>query len=55
MLAWLLDCIARDIKPHWSVIPWEEVDVDERARKMVLGNGQARCLAVREKRRSALF
>jgi hypothetical protein len=55
LLAWLLDCIARDIKPHWSVIPWGDVDGDERARKMVLGNGQARCLAVREKRRSALF
>ncbi|KAJ3549292.1 hypothetical protein NMY22_g951 [Coprinellus aureogranulatus] len=52
MLAWLLDCIARDIKPHWSVVPWGD---DERATDMVLHDGQARCLVVREKRRSALF
>lgn len=53
MLAWLLDCIARDIKPHWSIVPLGDY---ERAKRMVLQDGQARCLVVRkEKRRSALF
>ncbi|EAU92628.2 hypothetical protein CC1G_01673 [Coprinopsis cinerea okayama7 len=47
LLAWILDCIQRDIRPQWN-----QPEVDQ---QMLLHNGQARCLVVRSKRRSALF
>lgn len=54
MLAWLLDCIQRDMMPHWSVDA--ESLADEPVSEMLLQNGQPRCIVVRAKRRrSALF
>jgi len=53
MLAWLLDCIQRDLRPQWAAGP-----VRTECPRMVLGNGQPRCLVMRggqAKRRSALF
>lgn len=49
IVGWLLDCIQRDVIPQWNVLPLQYVP------QMLLQDGQAKCLVVRAKRRSALF
>ncbi|KAH6916767.1 hypothetical protein BKA70DRAFT_311230 [Coprinopsis sp. MPI-PUGE-AT-0042] len=52
VILWLLECIQKDTRPSWADETFTSTPVDQR---MLLQDGRARCLAVRAKRRSALF